>query len=63
MLVVALKFQAYVTEWGADPRKRPVYFLRESLSELQTRIMGMELTWHNRGHPRYHQIPVHACSI
>jgi hypothetical protein len=29
MLVVALKFQAYVAEWGADPRKRPDYFFRE----------------------------------
>ncbi|KAM0789504.1 hypothetical protein ACM66B_000323 [Microbotryomycetes sp. NB124-2] len=49
LLVLALKFQAYVKVWGADPRKQPVFFtntlrqlVRFHYSVVQSRVTAKQ---------------------
>lgn len=36
-LIVALKFHSYIKEWGADPRRRPAFFLGQHSTDSRAR--------------------------
>lgn len=51
-LIVALKFHAYIKEWGADPRRRPAFFLGQYRSRfLPYTVLTVLRRRHRAGHP------------
>lgn len=57
MLVVALKFQAYVQEWGTDPRRK-TGFLYSALSSFAVCSKALTRFGRRRDHPAGCQLSV-----